>query len=153
MKTVLFDGISATINLGDNINAGASHFFNEVLRVKHLAELLASGKQMFVLMDELFKGTNHGDASEATLELVNCLKGYKNCVFLLSSHITEICPILYKDGIALKYLGVQLDEKEGIIFTYRLLDGVAEEKLGMWLLRKERVFEILREFDLGIQKE
>jgi len=46
-----------------------------------------------------------------------------------------------------------LDEKEGIIFTYRLLDGVAEEKLGMWLLRKERVFEILREFDLGIQKE
>ena len=35
MKTVLFDGISATINLGDNINAGASHFFNEVLRVKH----------------------------------------------------------------------------------------------------------------------
>ncbi|MGJ1313037.1 MutS-related protein, partial [Sphingobacterium multivorum] len=90
---------------------------------------------------------------EATLELVNCLKGYKNCVFLLSSHITEICPILYKEGITLKYLGVQLDEKEGIIFTYRLLDGVAEEKLGMWLLRKERVFEILREFDLGIQKE
>ncbi|MCS4163590.1 MutS-related protein [Sphingobacterium sp. BIGb0116] len=143
MKTVLFDGISATINLGDNINVGASHFFNEVLRVKHLAELLASGKQMFVLMDELFKGTNHSDASEATLELVNCLKGYKSSVFLLSSHITEICPILHKDGIALKYLGVQLDEQEGIIFTYRLLDGVAEEKLGMWLLRKERVFEIL----------
>jgi hypothetical protein len=71
----------------------------------------------------------------------------------LSSHITEICPILYKDGIALKYLGVQLDEKEGIVFTYRLLDGVAEEKLGMWLLRKEQVFEILRKFDLGRQKE
>ena len=148
MKTVLFDGISATINLGDNINAGASHFFNEVLRVKHLAELLASGKRMFILMDELFKGTNHSDANEATLELVNCLKGYKNSVFLLSSHITEICPILYKDGVALKYLGVQLDEKEGIIFTYRLLDGVAEEKLGMWLLRKEWVFEILRKVNL-----
>ncbi len=144
MKTVLFDGIMATINLGDNLSTGASHFFNEVLRVKHLAELLASGKHMFVLMDELFKGTNHRDASEATLELVNGLKGYKNSVFLLSSHITEICPILRQGCTALKYLDTQLDEQKGIIFTYQLLDGTAEEKLGMWLLWKEGVFEILQ---------
>jgi Mismatch repair ATPase (MutS family) len=143
MKTVLFDGIMVTINLGDNLSTGASHFFNEVLRVKHLAELLASGKHMFVLMDELFKGTNHHDASEATLELVNGLKEYKNSVFLLSSHITEICPILRKGGTALKHLEAQLDEHKGIIFTYRLLDGIAEEKLGMWLLRKEGVFDML----------
>lgn len=151
MKTVLFDGIMATINLGDNLSTGASHFFNEVLRVKHLAELLASGKRMFVLMDELFKGTNHRDASEATLELVNGLKEYENSVFLLSSHITEICPILQKECVAQKHLEVQLDEKAGLIFTYQLLDGVAEEKLGMWLLRKEGVFEILRKvnFEAG----
>lgn len=151
MKTVLFDGIMATINLGDNLSTGASHFFNEVLRVKHLAELLASGKRMFVLMDELFKGTNHRDASEATLELVNGLKEYENSVFLLSSHITEICPILQKERVAQKHLEVQFDEKAGLIFTYQLLDGVAEEKLGMWLLRKEGVFEILRKvnFEAG----
>lgn len=144
MKTVLFDGIMATINLGDNLSTGASHFFNEVLRVKHLAKLLASGKHMFVLMDELFKGTNHRDASQATLELVNGLKDYRHSVFLLSSHITEICPILQKGRTALKHLEAQLDEQRGIIFTFQLLDGTAEEKLGMWLLRKERVFEILR---------
>lgn len=145
METILFDGISATINLGDDINVGASHFFNEVLRVKHLAELLAKGKRMFILMDELFKGTNHNDASEATLELMHCLRGYGNSVFLLSSHIIEISSILKREGVVMKHLGVRLEEDKGLVFTYQLLEGVAEEKLGMWLLRKERVFDILRE--------
>ncbi|WP_313263700.1 hypothetical protein [Sphingobacterium sp.] len=30
MKTVHFDGIMVTINLGDNLSTGASHLFNEV---------------------------------------------------------------------------------------------------------------------------
>ncbi|QIH32973.1 DNA mismatch repair protein MutS [Sphingobacterium sp. DR205] len=143
METVLFDGISATINLGDDISAGASHFFNEVLRVKHLAELLAEGKKMFVLMDELFKGTNHNDASEATLELISCLRGFDNSIFLLSSHITEISSSLKGKGAVMKHLGVKLDKHKGLIFTYELSDGVAEDKLGMWLLQRECVFEIL----------
>jgi len=145
METVLFDGISTTINLGDNINAGASHFFNEVLRVKHLAELLAEGKKMFVLMDELFKGTNHNDASEATLELIHCLQKFDNSVFLLSSHITEISSLLAGGTSVMKHLGVRLDEDKGLLFTYQLAEGVAEDKLGMWLLRREGVFDILRE--------
>lgn len=149
METVLFDGISATINLGDNINAGASHFFNEVLRVKHLAELLAAGKKMFVLMDELFKGTNHNDASEATLELINCLHKFDNSVFLLSSHITEISSSLAGGTTVMKHLGVRLDEDKGLLFTYQLSEGVAEDKLGMWLLRREHVFDILREAKRG----
>ncbi|MDR3008386.1 MAG: hypothetical protein LBV59_10655 [Sphingobacterium sp.] len=106
-------------------------------------ELLASGKHTFVLMDELFKGTNHSDTSEATLELVNDLKECKNRVFLLSSHIPEICLLLQKGRTALKHLEAPLDEHKEIIFTYQLLDGVAEAKLRMWLLRKEGVFEML----------
>lgn len=143
METVLFDGILATINLGDNISAGASHFFNEVLRLKHLAELLAAGNKIFVLMDELFKGTNHNDASEATSQLISCLRGFENSIFLLSSHITEISSSLEEKGAVMKHLGVKLDESKGLIFTYKLLEGVAQDKLGMWLLKREQVFNVL----------
>lgn len=31
-----------------------------------------------------------------------------------------------------------------IKFTYQLVSGVAEEKLGMWLLQREKIFEILK---------
>ena len=143
MDTVLFDGIMATINLGDNISTGASHFFNEVLRVKQLAELLVEDRNMFVLIDELFKGTNHNDASEATLELIHCLQSFNQSVFLISSHITEISGKLRKDTVQLKYLETRLGHR-GIDFTYLLSEGVAEEKLGMWLLKREEVFRTLQ---------
>ena len=38
IETSIFNGLLTTINLSDNLNKGYSHFYNEVLRVKYVAE-------------------------------------------------------------------------------------------------------------------
>ncbi|MBO9631581.1 MAG: DNA mismatch repair protein, partial [Chitinophagaceae bacterium] len=48
------DGIYTSINLSDNLSMGASHYYAEVLRVKEVAVELSMGKQLFVILDELF---------------------------------------------------------------------------------------------------
>lgn len=144
MDTLFFDGLLTTINLGDDINSGHSHFYNEVLRVKKVAELLASKKRMIVLLDELFKGTNYDDAYHATLTLVERFEELNNSIFLISSHITELTTKLNTNHIELKHLETLINEESHITFTYRLIPGVATEKLGMRLLGREKVFELFK---------
>ncbi|MGZ3751882.1 MAG: MutS-related protein, partial [Mucilaginibacter sp.] len=60
-KSMVFsvmDGVYTTVNLPDKLGIGASHFFVEVLRVKKIATELSQGKSLFVIFDELFRGTN-----------------------------------------------------------------------------------------------
>lgn len=144
MDTLFFDGLLTTINLGDDINSDHSHFYNEVLRVKKVAELLASKKRMIVLLDELFKGTNYDDAYHATLTLVERFEELNNSIFLISSHITELTTKLNTNHIELKHLETLINEESHITFTYRLIPGVATEKLGMRLLGREKVFELFK---------
>ncbi|WP_316848547.1 MutS-related protein [Pedobacter psychrodurus] len=54
METGIWQGLVSTINLPDNLNEGYSHFYNEVLRVKHVAEKIKISKNIFVIFDELF---------------------------------------------------------------------------------------------------
>ncbi|XHR97304.1 DNA mismatch repair protein [Mucilaginibacter sp. UC70_90] len=58
MQFSVCDGIYSSINVPDSLNMGYSHFYAEVLRVKKVAEEVATGNSFIVLFDELFKGTN-----------------------------------------------------------------------------------------------
>ncbi len=69
MEFSVMEGIYTTINLPDNLGMGASHFYAEVLRVKKMAAELSQGKKLFIVFDELFRGTNVKDAYEATIAI------------------------------------------------------------------------------------
>jgi DNA mismatch repair protein MutS len=56
------DGLYTSINVPDDLNQGHSHFYAEALRVKEAAMAISAGKQLVVIFDELFKGTNVKDA-------------------------------------------------------------------------------------------
>jgi DNA mismatch repair protein MutS len=144
MDTHFFDGLLTTINLGDDIVAGHSHFFNEVRRIKKMAETLAEKQRMIIILDEAFKGTNYNDAYQATHTLIEHFEDMTNAIFFISSHITELSSALNKDRVAFKYLKTDTNGESNIKFTYQLVSGVAEEKLGMWLLQREKIFEILK---------
>lgn len=57
---------------------------------KQAAELVSSGKNVLVIFDELFKGTNVKDAYDATLAVTRSFVAYSNCSFVVSTHITEV---------------------------------------------------------------
>src|SRR5690606_32753041 len=83
------DGLYTSINVPDNINEGYSHFYAEVLRVKMVAEAVANAKNMVIIFDELFKGTNVKDAYEATVAVTAAFAEHHNCAFIISTHIME----------------------------------------------------------------
>ncbi|WDF67548.1 DNA mismatch repair protein MutS [Sphingobacterium oryzagri] len=145
MHTALFAGMFTSINLADQMATGFSHFFAEVNRLKTMGRHIAAHGPMLILLDELFKGTNYEDAYEATLAFLDSVDSIADSVFFVSTHITDLGVLLEKRAqVALKCLDTQADNQNGITFTYKLVDGVATAKLGLWFLKREQVFETFR---------
>ncbi|WPQ63050.1 DNA mismatch repair protein MutS [Chitinophaga sancti] len=145
MKCSFFNGIFSNIQVQDNIFKGESFFFNEVQRIKNTIIKINDGKKWLVLIDEMFKGTNVEDAKNCSLAVINGLLKSTNCLFILSTHLYEIAEEL-KDAANIRFKYFEADViDDNLYFTYQLKDGIAKEKIGYLILKREKVLDLLNE--------
>jgi DNA mismatch repair protein MutS len=137
------DGLYSSINVADNIGLGYSHFYAEVVRVKQAAEAAASGKRLLLMFDELFKGTNVKDAYDGTLAVTDGFADYRECLFIVSTHIIEVGEALkHRDNIHFVFMPTIMDGPRPR-YTYKLQGGVTEDRQGMVIIRNEGILELL----------
>lgn len=145
MRLSFFNGIFSNIQVQDNIFRGESFFYNEVQRIKNTIIKINDGKKWLVLIDEMFKGTNVEDAKNCSLAVINGLLNSTNCLFILSTHLYEIADELQEaSNIRFKYFESEVIE-DNLYFTYQLKDGIAKEKIGYLILKREKVLDLLKE--------
>ncbi|WP_029905803.1 hypothetical protein [Prevotella sp. 10(H)] len=148
MRLSVLSGLCTTINISDNLSSGYSHFYAEVMRIKDVAYGLKTNRNMLVIFDELFRGTNVKDAYDGTLAVVNAFTKIKSSFFVVSSHIVEVTKELKSNkGIEFSYF--EILEKDGHpVYTYKLKDGISDVRLGMYIIKKEGLIELID----GIEK-
>ncbi|MDR0823531.1 MAG: hypothetical protein LBN74_00430 [Prevotella sp.] len=143
MKLSLLSGLSTTINISDNLNSGYSHFYAEVMRIKDVANKLHQNNKMMVLFDELFRGTNVKDAYDGTLSIVSAFAKIRSSFFVISSHIVEVAKEL-RSNENIKFCYFDIREEDGQpVYTYKLKEGVTDIRLGMYIIKKEGLIELI----------
>lgn len=150
MEFTVLDGIYTTINLPDNLGIGASHFYAEVLRVKKMAQELAMGKHLFIVFDELFRGTNVKDAYEATIAITKGFARRHNSLFVISTHIIEAGEVLKATcpNVRFVYLPTRMNGNRPV-YTYTLEKGITDDRHGMIIINNEGILNIL---EAGLQQ-
>lgn len=144
MEFSVREGIFSSINVADNISLGYSHFYAEVVRVREAAEAAATGRHLLLMFDELFKGTNVKDAYDGTLAVTEGFADYQHCLFIVSTHIIEVGAALRKyPNIQFAYMPTVM---EGSLprYTYRLKEGVTEDRQGMMIIRNEGILQLIK---------
>lgn len=146
MQFSVMDGLYSSINVADDLNMGYSHFYAEVLRVKKVATEVGQRKNLVVLFDELFKGTNVKDAYDATLAVTASFSNYRNCFFIISTHIIEVGEALRnnKNNLQFAYLPTVLEGNRPR-YTYNLKTGITKDRQGMMIIKNEGILEMLQE--------
>jgi len=148
LKLSILSGLSTTINISDNLNSGYSHFYAEVMRIKDVANKLQQNNKMMVLFDELFRGTNVKDAYDGTLSVVSAFAKIKTSFFVISSHIVEVARELQSNE-NIKFCYFDIKEEDGHpVYTYRLKEGVTDIRLGMYIIKKEGLIELINNISL-----
>lgn len=144
MKFSVKEGIYSSINVPDNLDMGYSHFYAEVLRVKKVAEEVNKEKDLVIIFDELFKGTNVKDAYDATLAVTAAFSEYRNCLFIISTHIIEAGEVLkQQSNIKMLYLPTIMNGNIPA-YTYKLQPGISSDRHGMMIIENEGILEMLQ---------
>ncbi|HVK46625.1 MAG TPA: hypothetical protein VM488_02245 [Pseudobacter sp.] len=139
------DGIYTSINVPDNLDMGYSHFYAEVLRVKKVAEEVSRGRNLVIIFDELFKGTNVKDAYDATVAVTEAFGENRNCHFIVSTHIVEAGQTLQERSSNMQFLYFPtIMERQTPRYTYRLEAGISADRHGMMIIRNEGIVEIIK---------
>ena len=144
MKLTTFDGLSSNINIEDDVTKGQSYFFKEVLRVKETIEKLKSGNKWMILVDELFKGTNIVDAMQCSVDVIDGFSKVENALFIISTHLYEIAhDVQHAEHIKFKKMET-IVEGDQFRFTYQLIDGISNERIGHKIMKQEGVVKMLQ---------
>lgn len=140
------DGIYSSINVPDDLSLGYSHFYAEVKRVKKVAEEICRPLKLVVIFDELFKGTNVKDAYDATLAITEAFSNESECLFIISTHITEAGEMLRQKGGPFQFVYFPSILENGKIptYTYRLQQGISNDRHGMMIIEKEKILELIK---------
>jgi DNA mismatch repair ATPase MutS len=145
MRLSCFDGLLSNISNADNIRKGESYFRSEVLRIKSTLQKINDGRSWMILADEMFKGTNVQDAMKCSLAVINGLVRMRRSAFIVSTHLYEIAePLQAHPNIRFSYFETTAANGK-LQFSYRLREGVSNDRFGYLILQNEGVVDLLEQ--------
>ena len=126
--------ICTCMRIKDNIEERISSFYAELLRIKRIVSESESGKRVFFLLDEIFKGTNSEDRHIGARVLINKLS-LTNSIGLVSTHDLELCDLEQKNDRVANYNFQEYYEAGKINFDYKLRLGPSTTRNALHLMR------------------
>lgn len=134
MRTSLFQ-VLTSIRIRDDVNAGISTFYAELLRLKTIVDYADQKQPMLVLIDEIFKGTNSADrilCAKTIIHKLHC----PTIITVVSTHDFELCDLETDAAImAQNYHFSESYQNDEIHFDYRLRNGRSTTTNALELLR------------------
>jgi hypothetical protein len=125
-----------SLRTSDSLNDNESYFFAELKRLKMIIDRLQSGEKLFIILDEILKGTNSVDKQRGSLALVGQFVRLQSCGIiathdLLLGNLGKEFPENIRNYRF--EAGIKNDE---LTFSYRLQDGVAQNMNATFLMQK-----------------
>ena len=128
-----------SMRLTDSLDEDSSYFHAELKRLSKIMERLREGEKMFILLDEVLKGTNSADKLSGSIGLVNEFLKY-DCLCVIATHDLEMgkLEIQYPESIKNYCFESEL-ENDQLSFDYKIKRGVAKNKNATFLMKKMKL--------------
>jgi hypothetical protein len=120
----------------DSLLKDESYFFAELKRIKGVLDWLQKGERIFVILDEMLKGTNSVDKLNGSKELLRKLVQYKS-VSLIATHDLKLSEMEdeFPQQVFNKCFEIRI-ENDDLVFDYKLSDGVTKTMNATFLMKK-----------------
>lgn len=130
-----FMRLFSCMRVSDNLEKNISSFYAELLRIKEILIATKEDRQVFFLLDEIFKGTNSQDRHIGAKMLI--IKLYKeNAIGLVSTHDLELGTLEKEsNGKILNYHFQEYYKEDQIFFDYTLRRGVSTTRNALYLMK------------------
>ena len=125
-----------SLRTADSLAANESYFFAELKRLKMIIDRLNAGEKLFIILDEILKGTNSKDKQTGSLALMRQLIAHKTCG-LIATHDLLLGTLEreFPDKIA-NYCFEAGVNGHMLTFTYRIRRGIAQNMNATFLMKE-----------------
>ncbi|WP_343689589.1 hypothetical protein [Chitinophaga sp.] len=131
--------IMTSMRIRDSIEKHTSYFQAELLRLQEIVKVLKSGEQVFILLDEILKGTNSEDKLSGSRSLIAHFLQYR-CLGMIATHDLELGHMETEyPGRVRNYCFESTIRDEQLFFDYRIREGVARNKNATFLMKKMEI--------------
>ncbi|MCG6186120.1 MutS-related protein [Maribellus maritimus] len=120
----------------DSLLKDESYFFAELKRIKGVLDRLQKGERIFVILDEMLKGTNSVDKLNGSKELIRKLVEFRS-VSLIATHDLKLSEMEeeFPQQVFNKCFEIKIENDE-LVFDYKLSDGVTRTMNATFLMKK-----------------
>lgn len=128
--------IFTSILTRDDLLHNESYFFAELKRLKAIIDKLESGSKLFIILDEILKGTNSKDKQEGSKALLKQLIRYDSSG-LIATHDLTLGELIkeYPANIRNNRFEVEIENDE-LVFDYTLKEGISQNLNATFLMKK-----------------
>ncbi len=125
----------SSMRTSDDLNAKSSYFHAELSRLKSIMDAMNSGEKVFVILDEILKGTNSIDKEKGSALFLQKMKRL-GCMGLIATHDLSLCNLAKNDSDYFNQSFDSVISNNELSFDYRLRDGVCQNMNATFLLTK-----------------
>jgi len=120
----------------DSLTENESYFFAELKRLKLIIDKLNNGEELFIILDEILKGTNSMDKQKGSLALIKQFMELKTNG-IIATHDLLLGSLIkqYPEDIQNYCFEAEIKNDE-LTFSYQMKDGVAQNMNACFLIEK-----------------
>lgn len=127
----LYSSMRTTDDLADE----SSYFHAELMRLRFIVDAVEKGEKVFIILDEILKGTNAKDKEEGSAKFLEMLIQLK-CKGIIATHDLKLTELANsRKELQNMYFDTNILDDE-ITFDYKIRQGVAKNMNASFLLRK-----------------
>ncbi len=128
----LFTGIKTS----DSLQDGESYFFAELKRLKEIITRLEKGEKLFIILDEILRGTNSKDKQKGSKALLRQFVRLK-ASGIIATHDLALGELAeeFPENVVNKRFEVEI-KNDRLQFDYRLKEGISRNLNATFLMKK-----------------
>lgn len=120
----------------DSLTDNESYFFAELKRLKLIIDKLQAGEELFIILDEILKGTNSMDKQKGSFALIKQLMALDaNGIIATHDLLLGTLADLFPENICNYRFEADIRDDE-LTFSYRLRPGIAQNMNACFLMKK-----------------
>lgn len=130
-----------SIRTSDSLQDNESYFYAELIRLKQIIDELKTGAPVFVIVDEMLRGTNSIDKHKGSEGFIRRLHQL-NAFALVATHDVALGVLENEFPAAVKNLKFEIQIiNDQLIFDYKLQKGVSQNMNAHFLMRKMEIIK------------
>lgn len=125
-----------SLRTSDSLSDNESYFFAELKRLKRIIDMLNNGEELFIILDEILKGTNSTDKQKGSFSLIRQFMTLK-ANGIIATHDLLLGELVKYFPYQIKNYCFEADIKNNeLYFSYKIREGIAQNMNACFLMKK-----------------